>query len=133
MVQQSRQKVIRAHCSNIYIGVVGFCIIPLIKTWCCIWPRVKPGEPISCTKKPCCWYFHFWKNESTYIYLHYCQVGYGVSTTLGLNELVDLIKKMTGLHGNFYILWIEIVPVLLKIWVFKVNFMYQIFLCRCWL
>jgi hypothetical protein len=30
-------------------------------------------------------------------------VGYGVSTTLGLNELVDLIKKMTGLHGNFYI------------------------------
>ena len=53
-----------------YLGfitlVVGFCIIPIIKTWCCIWPRVKPGEPISCTKKPCCWYFHFWKNESKY-------------------------------------------------------------------
>ena len=48
------------------IVVVGFCIIPLIKTICCIWPRVKPGEPISCTKKPCCWYFHFWKNESKY-------------------------------------------------------------------
>ena len=51
------------------IVVVGFCIIPLIKTICCIWPRVKPGEPISCTKKPCCWYFHFWTNESKYLYL----------------------------------------------------------------
>ena len=66
------------------IVVVGFCIIPLIKTWCCIWPRVKPGEPISCTKKPCCWYFHFWKNESKSISIHFA---HGIPSNLTPNVL----------------------------------------------
>ena len=85
------------------IVVVGFCIIPLIKTICCIWPRVKPGEPISCTKKPCCWYFHFWENESKYIYLIFT-----------------------------YLFWIILVPEYLQIWPITFS-MLIIFFYKSWI
>ena len=85
------------------IVVVAFCIIPLIKTICCIWPRVKPGEPISCTKKPCCWYFHFWENESKYIYLIFT-----------------------------YLFWIILVPEYLQIWPITFS-MLIIFFYKSWI
>ena len=48
---------------GIFVGimVMGFIIIPIIKHFCCVWPRYKNG--IGCAKKPCCVYFHFWDNE----------------------------------------------------------------------